>query len=604
MIEQKSTLLKKIQEILSAQSCIKGEPFIKVGGGNAPSLSYNIPQSTCFSTYGRHTVKGIPTSFFVGYAQQAPANNYFDKIRAIDKAALMSNIDKDALMYGSADINIPGGLCIAKKVADKEALVQGTDYRAATPENVAAKAAPVDDSGSEPTPTPEPPIFPPINVNDSGLVLDKSTLADVMLEGKQPILVEGLGGFRQQFVFVKEPPKPTPFFLVIEEYTTCSYLGDYGAGRTLNTFSLLPGERTTLTIKTFKEITETQNRSDSLLDSFSESSTDEFANSLEKESGRVRSTTNSETKTSAGNFDAGVNLGIFGSISDFIGIDFGVDVSGGTSSSQTNTFSATRASNVKMLSKAFSKHVATANSNRQINVNTTTNESSRETEEAATVREIANINKSRVLNFVFRQLLQQYITLTTLSNIKIAFCNGYLESLRIVELEGLEQLLAEVIIPSKIETVRQAILKHYCHISNYLDQPVPFIERMELPLGECLGINETEVFWRIKKDTGDSYSVPGSNLAIQTNGPILNVQTNTIRTSSVVVDAFLGQGEALDCYNSRLQDADAAMGNLKNLALLQQMEIMEGITDPAQAADMYKKVFGTCCDTPQTQIIS
>ena len=33
-----------------------------------------------------------------------------------------------------------------------------------------------------------------------------------------------------------------------------------------------------------------------------------------------------------------------------------------------------------------------------------------------------------------------------------------------------------------------------------------------------------------------------------------------------------------------------------------QMEIIRDIKDPVQRAEMYKKIFGTCCDNPQTVI--
>lgn len=78
----------------------------------------------------------------------------------------------------------------------------------------------------------------------------------------------------------------------------------------------------------------------------------------------------------------------------------------------------------------------------------------------------------------------------------------------------------------------------------------------------------------------------------------------TLRTSSVVVDALLGQGEALDCYNMKLQDADALKSYLQNLELVQQINAVEAITDPKERADAYKKIFGDCCATAQTQIIS
>lgn len=70
--------------------------------------------------------------------------------------------------------------------------------------------------------------------------------------------MEKLGGYETQVKYIKEPKTPVPYFAIVEEYTTCSYLGDYGAGRTIKTFSLLPGEKTTITVRTYKEKTTTK----------------------------------------------------------------------------------------------------------------------------------------------------------------------------------------------------------------------------------------------------------------------------------------------------------------------------------------------------------
>ncbi len=43
---------------------------------------------------------------------------------------------------------------------------------------------------------------------------------------------------------------------------------------------------------------------------------------------------------------------------------------------------------------------------------------------------------------------------------------------------------------------------------------------------------------------------------------------------------------------------------LDNDALTQQMNIVDGQSTEADKADKYKKVFGTCCENPQTQVIS
>lgn len=404
----------------------------------------------------------------------------------------------------------------------------------------------------------------------------------------------------RQVRYIKQPPAPVPYFAIVEEYTTCSYLGDYGAGRTIKTFSLLPGEKTTITVRTYKDISSTRSNSENVLDSFSESSTNELEKLIENETGLSSNTTlgssSSSTKTRNGNVGGNVGVSLFGIVN--IGVNGGYQ--GGSSTSNTNSMSATRASNVRTVNKALDKHISNSNANRQIDINTTTTQTFNEGEETTVVREIVNINKSRVLNFVFRQLLQQYITITYLSNIKIAFCNGYEETLRVVDLEELEVLLEDTVEPGHIEEVRRAILKNYCNVFNYQDELIPFIEQITLNIGECVGETEPETFWRIRKDIEDTYSAGG--LEIRVKGPILNVNTHTLKTSSVVVDALLGQGEALDCYNMKLQDADAIKSQLGNIGILQQMEAIQGIEDPAQRAELYKKVFGACCDVPQAII--
>ena len=65
--------------------------------------------------------------------------------------------------------------------------------------------------------------------------------------------------------------------------------------------------------------------------------------------------------------------------------------------------------------------------------------------------------------------------------------------------------------------------------------------------------------------------------------------------------SICSQGEALDCFNMRLQDAEAMKAHLANAELLQKMEIINN--QEFDKAEAYKKVFGSCCETPQTQII-
>jgi replicative DNA helicase len=117
------------------------------------------------------------------------------------------------------------------------------------------------------------------------------------------------------------------------------------------------------------------------------------------------------------------------------------------------------------------------------------------------------------------------------------------------------------------------------------------------------------------------------------------VQKQTLQTSSVIADALLGRGDALDCFNQNAQNAaniNAYAGALQSMQSLndniqttannqafadqqiamgekqidlaekkiatvtQQIDVVTGITDPLEKATHYKKVFGDCCDVPQS----
>ena len=72
-----------------------------------------------------------------------------------------------------------------------------------------------------------------------------------------------------------------------------------------------------------------------------------------------------------------------------------------------------------------------------------------------------------------------------------------------------------------------------------------------------------------------------------------------LSTDSFITEALLGQGEALDCYNQKLQDAAAVKATLQNTVTQQQINTINSITDPLKKAEAYKKIFGDCCNTPQ-----
>ena len=61
------------------------------------------------------------------------------------------------------------------------------------------------------------------------------------------------------------------------------FLGNYGAGRIIKTFTLLPGEATKISIKTYTKTEAQQKSSSSILDSFTEESSQDFESSVQQE---------------------------------------------------------------------------------------------------------------------------------------------------------------------------------------------------------------------------------------------------------------------------------------------------------------------------------
>src|SRR5205823_1029015 len=86
-------------------------------------------------------------------------------------------------------------------------------------------------------------------------------------------------------VFVSPPTTSLgrPRLFIIESYLLSSYLGNYGAGRTIKTLTLLPGEKTKLTFKTFHSEETQSKQASTILDSFTEESAADFESTLNHE---------------------------------------------------------------------------------------------------------------------------------------------------------------------------------------------------------------------------------------------------------------------------------------------------------------------------------
>jgi hypothetical protein len=550
------------QQFTPPSSCISGEPLIRLGNGQAPTLDYLLPQKVDFNLYGKFLLN-IPLEIFSPAAfETPPLPDLRDKSDEDLKSEILDTINTGGSVGNPYVLPITGPSYHPSLLYNYAFALDGVIRNPYT-ENL------------------------PAEVRGSGEITNQlDYLVKATKERKFALLEASLEGYQPRIELVERPQEANPGIWIVEEYGVASFLGNYGAGKTLKTFSLLPGEQTQISIRSYREETLLSSRSENVLDSLSANSVAEFEKALESEN------TSSSSSQKNSNAQAQVGFSLFKGI-------FNAGASGGTSS-QSN-----RSNSVKNISRALSKHSHSSNSHREVNVNTSSEASFKEGEESSTVRQIENINKSRVLNFAFRQLLQEYTTITYLRNIKLIFTNGHPEQTFTYDLEDMDKMLNRFVIVKHREEVRTQILSEITNIKDYQGQSVNFIEQKTefqfrwvegtdtKPLerriipgnSEELRLEEVAVnYYQRIAELSQSYeglSVPGI---------ILEVNKNTLRTDSLIVDALLGQGEALDCFNASGQQLSIEKERLENEKMRLILETLSAITDPTERASAMAKL--------------
>lgn len=557
---------------MNTSSCEQKEPFIKLEpDGQASILNYNLPQSTCYNATSYINLD-LPSGYLP--APVPPRDNFWELAEQRSKEGLVELLE-DEMRYASASPIFGNQELIQKDGVKKMATDEKTIERI-TNENRQSQTKSMEY---------EKLVFNPEIAGES-----LSNIADIIKKGFKPVFRQNLFG-KVYLSYLKRPAEFKPKITIALRLKMCSYLGDYGAGKTLQTFSLLPGERTTITIRNWERTEETKSQASSVLDSLSESSANELQTIINQESNTTSSVGTSTT--SEATLEAGINLTI-------PVIDVGVNAGGSTTNS--TTFSSALSTGVSNLVNSTTTQTSKADSLRQTEINTESSSTNITENEQLIVRELENINKSRVLNFVFRQLLQEYFTITYLYDVNFIYTDGYPENKKVTNLAGLPSFLESLISdPDKKDEVFGMILNRLCGIVDYNGTKQAFIECVEEELNcdlDCSCIPpitpETTCYLRKKADLQMTYKgkkVPGI---------ILDTTHRIVRTPALVVDALLGQGEALDCYNQVLQNEAVREATLDNNATQQQIDIINGIADPIERANKYKKVFGDCCDVPQS----
>ncbi|GEM_PF-1620218 len=589
-------------------------------GGTAPIISYNVPEPTRYA--GRNFIElNFSSAYFTSKAKEVPKSDdstsgdlySFDKWNNVGQGLFVPGssggsggdtpgtpIDPPTDDPPGGPGRIPGGLPTDPTVPDDTDTNPGTSEP--TIETISLKrttrglssGSQIDASGSlslalrtrrnsvtwlkAANGTTQVVSTAPITARMAAL--STSELQSFEAAGKKQVIYQTLYG-ELDYAVINEPTTATPRLLIVETYRLSSYLGTYGAGRTLRSFSLLPGESTTISVRTFRKSESDYQSSSSILDSFTSESSSEFESSLEQE----QTSTESKEKSFEYHAEAEAKASWGWGSADVSG-----GVSGGTNS--------TREEFAKNVSSAVEKHAMTASAKREVQVETSYEVKTTEEEETSITREIKNINVGRTLNFVTRQMNQEFISILHLVDVRIAFFNGYNESKREVTLPELDSLLEEFVVEDRRTEVRQRIIDELSHIFDYRGDHYAFVEERQLtaPDGTALAS-----YLRAKVEMTSTYRNEATGTSIIVPGIILAANSNVLRTEGVIVEALLGQGDALDTYSHGLQDQSVRAKTLENDqkdAEIAKIKLGLTIAEAGDAAKgaVYDTVFGEPSD--------
>ncbi|MEJ2457356.1 MAG: hypothetical protein P8Y58_04085 [Novosphingobium sp.] len=381
--------------------------------------------------------------------------------------------------------------------------------------------------------------------------------------------IEAANGFLPEFELIAPSMEPvstiSPAIIFFETIKISSFLGDYGAGRVIKTYSLFPGEKATITIKNYEKTKEksstTVNAGSSILDSVTEEASEDFENSIQSERSQklteveadiLNSTSSSHSKQASGSASA---------LWDAAKASGSTSSSGASASTGEWGTRSARETAAKNIASALSKHSTRASSKRNVEVETSVQEETTTTTETVTKtlikRKIENVNKSRTLNMVFRQMVQEYVSVIHMTDLRFALYDETAGPYATYSIHELDQFLDEYFETDTHAAIRQRVLAEYYFVFDYQDQPQQFLEfsRLEYP-APTVGADpdivfpESTSYFRTRKDMRSS--IPGSAF-IEVEGVALAVSKIRMRTDGVVVDAFLGEGDALDDYAQAVQ---------------------------------------------------
>lgn len=552
-------------------SSTQNTPLVRLQSeGRASVINYQLPEPT---TYRVQNVLPL----------MLPDEHFKSPLRMLQRAtpsstdrdtADMKRLIQDALSGKGSDVILRGRLLIPDSLATNAGVMHST---VATESNgLGARVS-----------TTQPIVSTTVNPR---LAVDVDRAAARIASGQMLLLKRTFSG-RLSEIYVTPPTKAMPQVCLLLRYGLSTFLGEYGAGRVVGTFSLLPGESTTIAIKTYKTATTSTTVTSSTLESYST----EAATELE--------TIISQENTSSQSYDASAAFSMETEAGMSVPIE-AVKLSASTTTSFSTAFSMALDYTSRNTLNSTSSQAQSASSKREVSVNSTTSSTATSGEEQTITRNITNINVGRTLNFVFRQMNQEFYTLMHLTDVQIGFFNGDERQTKRVPLYQMDELLQEVMEPAHIEKARALLLRALREVRDHNGQ---IITDFVVPVTVSEFDGAPSKAWKVNPNLQQTFTVGDKSFSV--SGTILGVEHNVMRTDGVIVEGLLGQADTLDDYSKSLQVEKVRDRELANERLLLENEKLRVAlqiiqSKDATAAALYDQLFGGDCAAVQSPALT
>ena len=232
----------------------ESSPLIKLEeNASAPILRYDIPEPTSYSGFNLIELNfDIQGSIFKQTVLDQVNNAPIESLGNESTETIKKRITRYfATGLGGRELGLVSGLGITPTVRN-------------TP--------------SEPLPLPAEPDnpIPPFAISALDDIVQK------VQNGDRIAVDDNMNG-DTNISTIPAPDNLEPKLYLVETIRLTSFLGDYGAGRVVKTLSLLPGESTKISIKTYRQTESTEKKSSSILDSVTKESADDMQKSLQSE---------------------------------------------------------------------------------------------------------------------------------------------------------------------------------------------------------------------------------------------------------------------------------------------------------------------------------